>query len=92
MSLAWRLYAVVSLWVSSSDVWSRDSSFVRADHAPGRDRRAVHQARLERCCYIRALRSLYKPCEDGDFREECTIILQFNWTQEHAGEPQPRRG
>lgn len=52
-------------------------SFVLEDHAPVR--RAVHQARLARSCYIRALCSVYKSCEDGDFREECIIILHLNW-------------
>ena len=42
---------------------------------------AVHQqARLAHSGYIRALRSVYKPCEDGDYREECIIILHLNWT------------
>lgn len=45
-----------------------------------RPRRTVHQAELARSCYIRALRSVYKPCENGDFREECIIILHLNWT------------
>lgn len=57
-----------------------------------RPRRAVHQARLAHSCYIRALCSVYKPCEDGDFREECIIILHLNWAEEHTGELQPRGG
>lgn len=69
-----------------------DPGFVRADHAPA-ERRVVHQAsRLAHSRYIRALRSVYKPCEDGDFREECIIILHLNRAEEHAGELQPRGG
>lgn len=45
-----------------------------------RPRRAVHQATLAHSCYIRALCLVYKPCEDGDVREECIIILHLNWT------------
>lgn len=34
----------------------------------------------------------YKPCEDGDFREECIIILHLYRGEEHIGELQPRGG
>lgn len=34
----------------------------------------------------------YKPCEDGDFREECIIILHLYRGEERTGELQPRGG
>lgn len=55
--------------------------------------RAAPQARLTPMLHPGALLGLhYKPCEDGDFREECIIILHLYRVEEHTGELQPRGG
>lgn len=58
-----------------------------------RRRRAALQARLTPMLHPGALLGLhYKPCEDGDLREECIIILRLYRAEEHTGELQPRGG
>lgn len=60
--------------------------FVRCDHAPAPTVQPVHQAKAKLMVHPGTpLR--WQPCEDGDYWEECIIILHLIRIQDHAGEP-----